>query len=88
MSNPSQDHTTARRLHTDNYECELPDDVRSELIAPKRARKSPSIAPATKVRLVLTAFVALSVIAGLIASWINYKSPAQLAEVKAAIARS
>jgi hypothetical protein len=36
----------------------------------------------------LTAFVALSVIAGLIASWINYKSPAQLAEVKAAIARS
>src|SRR5262245_26846263 len=37
MPQSNQDYT-ARRFHTDNYDCELPPHLRSEGVAPKRPR--------------------------------------------------
>jgi hypothetical protein len=51
-------------------------------------KELPSIDPVTRNRLILMAFVGLAVFAGLIASWVNYKSPEQLAPVTAAITRA
>ena len=85
MPQPNQENCTARRFQlfdTENtpprydagYECELPPNVRAELVSPKRARilgrsKTATLDPAVKGRLYLTIFVALMVIGGAIATW-------------------
>jgi hypothetical protein len=81
MSTSNQDYTARRftSFDTENvspsrfdvgYECEPPPSIRTELKRPKRARRT---------RLYPTGFVILMLAAGLIAWWVNHKSPAQLA---------
>jgi hypothetical protein len=81
MLEPDQEYTTRRfqSFDTENtppgydagYECELPPDVRTELVAPKRPRilgrsKKVVLEPALKTRLSLVLLVAALVIGGLV----------------------
>jgi hypothetical protein len=76
MPQSNQEYTAWRfKSFDNNYECELPPDVRAEFRRPKRARvlRYPSD-PGSLRRLILSGFVVLAVIAGGIATWTQQQS--------------
>ena len=95
MPQSNQDYTARRfrSFHTCDdgrsgagYDIELPEQARLELGRLRHPRilerpKKTPLNPAERTKLYLSVFVALSLAAGLIASWVNYKSP----EIRAAI---
>ena len=95
MPQSNQDYTARRfrSFHTCDdgrsgagYDTELPEQARLELGRLRHPRilerpKKTPLNPAERTKLHLSVFVALSLAAGLIASWVNYKSP----EIRVAI---
>jgi hypothetical protein len=95
MPQSNQDYTARRfrSFHTCDdgrsgagYDIELPEQARLELGRLRHPRilerpKKTPLNPAERTKLYLSVFVALSLAAGLIASWVNYKSP----EIRVAI---